>query len=457
MKPTILIIDDDKAVRTSLKLLCKQGGMIVLSAESPEQGFEQASRHAPDLIVLDMNFSLNTSGKEGLQALKQFKQQFPKIPIILITAWGSIELAVEGMKQGASEFVTKPWSNDHLLQVIRTTLKLAIVEESSQQLTRRKIDETHQFSPIIGEDPQLLQVLETIGRVGATDASVLITGESGTGKELIAEAIHRNSERDNGPFVKVNLGGISSSLFESEMFGHKRGAFTDAKSDRVGRFELAHRGSIFLDEIGDLSLSSQVKLLRVLQDRTFEVLGTSQSKAVDVRVITATNRDLESMVRAGEFREDLFYRINLIVLKLPALRERPSDIPLLVTHFIAHLQSIYKRDQLTISDKALQWLSELPWPGNIRELKNVVERTVLITPGECLELDDFAKQLNMAPKRLNTDSLPAVGAATLEEMEKSMIEKALIFHKNNISSAANSLGLTRASLYRRMEKYGLSE
>ena len=372
--------------------------------------------------------------------------------MILITGWATLELAIQGMKAGAKDFLSKPWTNEVLLQAIRTAL--AVPEGEVQSLSRRKLDEQYDFSHIIGEDPKFLQVLSTIGRVASTDASVLVLGESGTGKELIAEAIHQNSHRQGGSFVKVNLGGISASLFESEMFGHKRGAFTDARYDRKGRFETAHKGTIFLDELGELELASQVKLLRVLQDRTFEVLGSSRTQSVDIRVISATNRNLAEMVRSGQFREDLFYRINLITVYLPALRERPGDIPLLVNHYVNNLKTIYQRPGITVTKEALKWLRNFDFPGNIRQLKNLVERTVLISPNEELTAEDFINNLSpMSQPTADKSDLPAVGSITLDEMEKEMILKAMTHHNNRISKVAKSLGLTRSALYRRLEKY----
>lgn len=318
------------------------------------------------------------------------------------------------------------------------------------------MNQQFQFENIVGEDPQLLDMLTTIGRVAPTDAPVLITGESGTGKELIAEAVHQNSRRKRQPFIKVNLGGISAQLFESELFGHVRGAFTDAKADRVGRFELANRGSIFLDEIGDLDPASQVKLLRVLQDRTFEPLGSSKSRTVDVRIICATNRNLEEMVAKGQFREDLFYRINLITVRLPALRERPADIPRLVNFFIDNLKTLYGRPSLSVTKEALNWLKEQPLPGNIRQLKNVVERAVLLSSGDTLTVADLEKHLTsgMQPSVAVT-TLPAVGMITLEEMEFQMIVRAMAHHRNQLSRVARALGITRFALYRRLEKFGI--
>ncbi len=308
----ILIIDDDIAVRASLLLLLQNDSYKCATAESAEEALKILHQHKISLIILDLNFSIETSGEEGMALLQKVRRTNESIPVILITGWGTIQLAMQGMRLGANEFITKPWSNDYLLQSVKTLLNLQ--EKKTEHHTRKQLDSLYNFQHIIGEDKHMLELLETVGRVAETDASVLIMGESGTGKELIAEAIHQNSLRKNRPFIKVNLGGISTSLFESEMFGHVRGAFTDARTDRIGRFEFANRGTIFLDEIGDLDAGSQVKLLRVLQDRTYEVLGSSRTRTVDVRVISATNRNLEEMVDKGTFREDLLYRINLITI-----------------------------------------------------------------------------------------------------------------------------------------------
>ncbi|MGM9507430.1 sigma-54-dependent transcriptional regulator [Larkinella sp. GY13] len=452
----LLIIDDDIAVQTSLSLLLRRDGFTVKTAENPAQALEALDAETPELVLLDMNFSIETSGEEGLKLLNVIRAGYPTVPVILITGWGTIDLAVQGMKAGAKDFITKPWQNDYVLQSIRTILNLA-QPKPAQPLSpsRQKLDQQYQFEHIVGEDAKLLDILETIGRVSPTDAPVLITGESGTGKELIAEAIHQNSRRRSKPFVKVNLGGISSTLFESELFGHLRGAFTDAKSDRVGRFELANKGSIFLDEIGDLDLSSQVKLLRVLQDRTFEPLGSSRSKSVDVRVICATNRNLEEMVAKGTFREDLFYRINLITVKLPALRERPNDIPQLVTYFVNNLKTIYERPRLTINPSALKWARNLALPGNIRQLKNIVERTVLLSTKDELEISDFQKHVPLSTVRQESVRLPEIGTITLDELEFQMIRRAMDFYNNRVSKVARALGITRFALYRRLEKYGI--
>lgn len=447
----ILIIDDDIAVRTSLLLLLQNEGYKATAASSQNEAMKILKEKEIELIILDLNFSIETSGKEGMALLQQIRSENNFTPVILLTGWGTIELAVQGMKLGANDFINKPWNNDHLLQSIQTLLNLQ--DKKKEQHTRKQLDAMYDFRQIIGEDEKILELLETVGRVAATDASVLITGESGTGKELIAEAIHQNSLRKNRPFVKVNLGGISTSLFESEMFGHVRGAFTDARTDRIGRFELANKGTIFLDEIGDLDAGSQVKLLRVLQDRTYEVLGSSRTKTVDVRVISATNRDLQDMVNKGSFREDLLYRINLITIHLPALRERKKDIALLAHFFINNLKEIYNRPNLIITAAAIKWLQQLPLPGNIRQLKNLVERSVLVSKKDVLDVEDFKKQLELSPGKRGSIQLPDVGILTLEEMEVLMIKRALEFHKNKIAKAAVSLGLTRSALYRRLDKY----
>jgi len=449
----ILVIDDDIAVKTSLLLLFEKEGFAAQGVDGKETALEFLEKQTPSLIILDLNFSIDTSGEEGMELLRMIRRLYPLLPVILITGWASIELAVQGMKLGANDFINKPWNNDHLLQSIKTLLDLQ--DKKPVKHSRKQLDTLYNFAQIIGEDEKMTIILDTIGRIATTDASVLIMGESGTGKELIAEAIHQNSLRSSRPFVKVNLGGISSSLFESEMFGHVRGAFTDARFDRTGRFEIANKGTIFLDEIGDLDAGSQVKLLRVLQDRTYEVLGSSRTKTVDVRVVCATNRNLAEMVVAGTFREDLLYRINLITIQLPAIRDRPKDIPLLVDFFINNLRTIYNRPALSVSMEAMKWLQQLLLPGNIRQLKNLVERSVLVSRKDQLDINDFRSQLELSPVKKGNIQLPDVGTITLEALEIEMIKKAMEFHKNKIARAATALGITRSALYRRIEKYNL--
>ncbi|MCB0637744.1 MAG: sigma-54-dependent Fis family transcriptional regulator, partial [Lewinella sp.] len=340
MSPTILIIDDDPAVGASLKLVLRRSGFQPEAVTRPGEALTTIDRLQPALVLLDMNYTVDTSGRQGMKLLREIRAAAPRLPVILMTGWATVQLAVEGMKAGARDFIAKPWDNKQLLASIRTILDLTAPATASTEAVG--------FDHIVGEDLALREVLAMARRVAPTDASVLITGESGTGKELVAEAIHAESKRAEQAFVKVNLGGVPEALFESELFGHVQGAFTDARTDRKGRFTLAHGGTIFLDEIGDLPYSNQVKLLRVLQEKTFEVLGSSQPQRVDVRVISATNKDLKTLVREGSFREDLLYRINLIHLHLPPLRERPGDIPLLVEHFLTRLGEAYERPGLEL-------------------------------------------------------------------------------------------------------------
>ena len=455
----ILIIDDDSAIRTSLSFMLKHAKYEVQAVSSPKEAMAVVRSTAPELILMDMNFSLTTSGDEGITLLKQVKIFRPEVPVILMTAWGSIQLAVKGMQAGAFDFVTKPWHNAALMERIETALALSKKkkekeeeEKEDKEIETPKTESGFDRSHIIGKSKALMEVLETIKRISNTNASVLITGESGTGKELIAEAVHRNSPRAKNAFVKVNLGGISQSLFESEMFGHKKGAFTDATSDRVGRFTLADKGTIFLDEIGELDLACQVKLLRVLQEQRFEILGDSTTRTVNIRVVSATNADLPKMVQERTFREDLFYRINLITVHLPALRERREDIPLLVRHF-ADLQC--KQNGLPAVDftpDAMEYLQRLPYPGNIRELKNLVERTMLVSGKELLSVEDFKAQNPVTAEPATSVNLNGL---TLDEMERQRILQALEQYDNNVSQAATALGLSRPALYRRMEKHNI--
>lgn len=443
----ILVIDDNEAIRSSLSFMLRRAKHDVEVAASPAEAIEVVRAREPRLILMDMNYSLSTDGDEGLLLLKQVKVFRPAVPVILMTAWGSIELAVKGMRLGAFDFITKPWNNAALMQRIETALELA-GKESACEMAADGFDRCG----IVGRSKALADVLATVERVAKTNASVLITGESGTGKELIAEALHRNSRRCGKPFVKVNLGGVSQSLFESEMFGHKRGAFTDASADRVGRFELADGGTIFLDEVGELDMSCQVKLLRVLQDQTFEVLGDSKPRRVDVRVVCATNRDLQQMVREGTFREDLYYRINLIPLHLPPLRERREDIAPLATHFAIQYTTQNSLQPVRFAPDALDFLARQHFAGNIRELKNVVERTILINGNGLLQAADFEGQCSAA-----ANIVPDSGTAglTLDELEITSIKNAIERCGGNMTQVAQTLGISRQALYRRLEKYGL--
>ena len=484
----ILVVDDDKTIRLSLKLILERNEYEVALAEGPKEAI-QIVRNTPavELVLMDMNYSRATDGEEGLTLLKQMKVFRPDVPCILMTAWGTIDLAVQGMRAGAFDFITKPWDNGVLLERIETARSLtpnsltpspspkgegSIYTQGQKTTDKQGQNVTTPLSPWRGVGGEALSgILATVARVAPTNAPVLITGESGTGKELIAEAIHRQSQRANGPFVKVNLGGISTSLFESEMFGHKKGSFTDAKADRIGRFELAKGGTIFLDEIGELSLASQVKLLRVLQDQTYEVLGDSQTRRTDVRVVCATNADLRAMVEEKTFREDLFYRINIINIHLPPLRNRREDIPLLVNHFLRMACEANSLTLVTVSTEAIEYLQTLPFPGNIRELKNLVERTLLMKPypqpltkgrGEwSLTATDFQDSYSSV-QSLSTPLSPwrggggeAGGEASLASMERNAIAASIAKHNGNLSLVAKELGISRGSLYRKIEKHGL--
>jgi DNA-binding NtrC family response regulator len=450
----VLVVDDDSAVQVSLALLLKQSGFDARCCDGPAQALALLACEPFDLVLQDMNFSLQTSGEEGLALLGEIRARHPATPVLLMTAWGSIALAVKGIQGGATNFFTKPWDNAQLVRLIETTLELGGPAAAGQP-SRHELDARFDFSGIVGTHPALLRVLATIGQVAHTRAPVLILGESGTGKELVADAIHRNSPRAAQPIVKINMGAITPSLFESEMFGHVRGAFTDAKADRKGHVASAEGGTLFLDEIGELNRADQVKLLRVLQDQRYQPVGASHTEQADVRVVSATNRELAELVAAGEFREDLFYRLNLITIRMPPLRERRSDIPPLARHIATTVAASYGLGEVTIGAQALEWLSAQPWPGNIRQLRQTVERTLLLAGKDQLAPNDFintnAAGESAAGIRLGVDGM------TLEQVERHMIERALDQHDRNISRAAKALGLSRTALYRRLERHGLAE
>ena len=424
----ILVVDDDCGIRSSLKLLLTRSGYEVITASNGNEALEIVRKYNLRLVITDMNFSSDTSGKDGLELLQKVKILSHETHVILITAWSSIPLAVTGIKLGATDFISKPWDNRQLVSKI------------SQILSDTSAPQQFNRCGIIGNNPALNDIIATIEKIAPTDAPVLITGENGTGKEMIAQALHENSRRKNKPFIKVNLGGISRNLFESEMFGHIKGSFTGAVSNRIGRFELADGGTIFLDEIGELNVESQVKLLRVLQEKSFEPLGDSRSRKVDVRIICATNAHLEEMIKTGTFREDLYYRINLISIHLPALRERTDDLPLLIHHFAEKAG----KNHTKFTASAIEKLSQYSFPGNIRELKNIVERALLMCNNDIVSAEDI-----LLPK---TDKS---SRNTLEQLEKSRIEETLKSTAGNVSKAAVILGLTRQALYRRMEKFGI--
>lgn len=449
--PRILIIDDDRTVCKSLELLLGRAGYAVRSIHGPRAAEETVRDFRPDLVLLDLNFTVETSGRAGMLLLEELMGWFPKLPVIQMTGWATVQLAVEGMKAGARDFIAKPWDNHELLNAIRTQLERGA--DAGAVAVPLPGGEADPFGALIGASGSLREVVAQARRVAPTQASVLITGESGTGKELMAEAIHAASRRAGGPFVAVNLGGVPETLFESEMFGHKAGAFTDARTDRAGRFALAEGGTLFLDEIGDLRPAAQVKLLRVLQERQYERLGESRSRPTDVRVISATSRNLDGMVAAGTFREDLLYRINLIHLHLPALRDRPRDIAPLAANFLHSARRRYDRPELELSPDAVRWLARQSFPGNVRQLQNLIERTAILAAETVIGVEQLERGMG-------TQEAPAGGVPsglTLEEMEVKMIRAALGRNGGEITATARELGLTRAALYRRLEKYHISE
>jgi two-component system NtrC family response regulator len=451
MTATVLVVDDDVSVTTSLALLLKQAGFKHLIVSNPDQAIAALEQHSVDLLIQDMNFARTTTGEEGMQLLRSVRERRADLPVILITAWGSIALAVEGMKAGATDFVTKPWDNSRLLQVIRTALSVASVRNEAADGEAK--NKPPGFDEIIGNDPALIRVLNQVARIAKTDAAVLISGESGTGKELLAHAIHDNSNRAAGPLVTVNMGSIVPSLFESEMFGHVRGAFTDAKENRVGYFEQARGGTIFLDEVGELDLASQVKLLRVLQDHEFRRVGSGELCKGDFRVVAASNQSLLKLVAAGKFREDLYYRLNLITVELPPLRARRKDIASIVASHLQELKRRYGLPDASCSDDAYAWLQAQPWPGNVRQLKHNLERAVLLAPQAVLT----RAFLESMAAREESAAAPHAGRKhlTLDDVERETIQKAMTESDNNISRAAASLGVSRPALYRRLAKYGL--
>lgn len=432
----IYIVDDDKAVRLALGVALKHSGYEYRTFEGPDDLLTAVRARCPELIISDMNFGTRIDGNDGLELLQRLKILCPTVPVILITAWGSIPLAVEGVKAGAFDFITKPWNGRLLMQRVATALELSRPAEAAAEFRR---------DGIIGESKALRRVLDMAARIAPTDAPVLITGENGTGKEMLARAIHNNSRRATGPFIAVNAGAMPRELFESEMFGYVRGAFTGAAADREGRFALADGGTIFLDEVGELDINSQVKLLRVLQEHTFEPLGSSRQQKSDFRVICATNADLAAKIKDRTFREDLFYRINTIEIQMPGLDERRSDIPLLANHFLDTIAP----GHTAIPVPSLRKLAAMHFPGNIRQLKNVVERAWY--SDTALGADAFDAGTAQQP-----DTAANGGdLRTLDQLERTAIIEALRRNRLNMTAAAAELGITRQSLGRRIEKYGI--
>ncbi len=449
----ILMIDDDEDVLLAAKMLLKKHNYQVIIEKNPNKIPFLLNNDVYDVILLDMNFSKDTtSGKEGFEWLSKIKERDPQAVVIMITAFGDVEMAVRALKDGATDFILKPWQNEKLIATISTAIKLKRSYNEVDKLRKAKqmLEEqiSQPFKDIIGSSPAMKEVYDLIDRVAKTDANVLILGENGTGKELIARAIHQKSLRKDNSFVAVDMGAITETLFESELFGHKKGAFTDAREDRPGRFELANDGTLFLDEIGNISLNLQSKLLSALQSRRITRVGANTSVEVNIRLICATNMPIEQMVKDGRFRQDLLYRINTVEIRIPPLSERVEDIPMLATHFLDYYSRKYHKEVLSITPDALVKLKKYPWPGNVRELQHSIERAVIMADSASLQESDFLfsrkSDMSMNPDTLN-----------LDEVEKAAVVKALQLHNNNISKAADELGLTRASLYRRMEKYGI--
>jgi DNA-binding NtrC family response regulator len=403
-----------------------------------------------DALLIDLNYTRDTtSGKEGLDLIAEITALDSSVPIIVMTAWGNVELAVEAMRRGARDFVQKPWDNERLLVILRTQIELRRAVQQAERLeAENRLLRAEGRPEFIANAPAMHPVLETIARVGPSDANVLITGEHGTGKEVVAQTLHALSNRATRPMVAVNTGALSEGIFESELFGHVKGAFTDARTDRIGRFELADGGTIFLDEIGNVPVRQQAKLLRVLESGEMERVGASRSRRVDVRVISATNRNLQAACSAGEFREDLLFRLNTVEVHLPPLRERREDIPTLAGHFLTRYAQRYRRPVRGLAPAALQALIQYAWPGNVRELDHTLERSVLMARGDEIKPADLGLN-STRPQDQNLEEL------SLEDVESVLIRKALQRFQGNVSQAAEALGLSRGALYRRIEKYGL--
>ncbi len=447
---SILIADDQADVLAALRLLLKGEGFDIATATSPAEVLELLELDEFDCLLLDLNYTRDTtSGQEGLDLIPRIQALDSTLPIIVMTAWGSIESAVEAMRRGARDYIEKPWDNDRLLATIASQLVLVKAIRRAQFLEAENEMLRDADVPELIADSRIMQpVLRLIERVGPSDANVLITGEPGTGKEVVARWLHYRSNRSDRPLVTVNTGGLSEGVFESEMFGHVKGAFTDAKADRVGYFELAGHGTLFLDEIGNLPLTQQAKLLRVLESGEYQRVGSSKARKVDVRIITATNSNLERSVADGTFREDLYYRLNTVEIQLPPLRERQEDIPLLAAHFLRISGAKYGRPDMRFSASAMDALLRHPWPGNVRELRHSIERAVLLTENHTVDLEHLGLRQAMEGS-LRLEAVP------LDEAERILIRKALARNRGNVSRAAHDLGLSRSALYRRLKRHGL--
>lgn len=447
--PRLLIGDDQADVLEALRLLLKPDGYVIDTASSPAQLLRALETKDYDVVLMDLNYTRDTtSGAEGLDLLQRIHTADESLPVVVMTAWGSVDVAVEAMRRGARDFIQKPWDNERLLSIVRTQTELGRAIRRGRQLeAANQALMSDGPSPLLAESAAMRPVLDVIARVGPSDANVLITGENGTGKSLVARAIHAVSPRANRPMVTVNAGGMAEGVFESELFGHVKGAFTDAKTDRVGRFELADGSTLFLDEIANVPISQQAKLLRVIETGEFERLGSSKTRKVNVRLISATNADIDAEVQAGRFRQDLLFRLNTIEVRLPPLRDRREDIPLLARHFLRQHAQRYRKTIAGFDPAAMQVLLDHRWPGNVRELDHAVERAVLMTQGATIRASDLGLRTDGA-------SQGRLEGMSLEEVEAFLIKKAMARY-GNVSQAARALGLSRSALYRRLERYKL--
>jgi DNA-binding NtrC family response regulator len=446
----VLIADDQPDVLEALRLLLKREGFKIESAESPQQALQAIENRDYDAAIIDLNYTRDTtSGQEGLELLAKIQAVDAMLPVIVMTAWGSVDLAVEAMRRGARDFIQKPWENERLASIVRTQLELSEAIRRGQRLeAENQLLRGDNLPPMIAQAPSMQPVLELISRVGPSDANVLITGEPGAGKEVVARMLHAISGRSNKPMVTVNAGGLAEGVFESELFGHVKGAFTDAKMDRVGRFELADTGTLFLDEIANVPLNLQAKLLRVLEIGEMERVGSSKTKRVDARVISATNANLADEVQNMRFRQDLLFRLNTIEIHLPPLRERREDIGPLAMHFLGQHARRYRKNISGFDPNAMQAMHAHAWQGNVRELNHVVERAVLMAQGSCIKAGDLAL-------RAGATGSPRLEDMSLEDVEGFLIKKALARYEGNVSHAANALGLSRSALYRRLQRFGM--
>lgn len=461
MNKTILIADDDNNVLAGLEFLLTEEGYSVIKAASPAEVVNIVNRHNIDLLVTDMNFKQDTtSGTEGLTLIKTLTQMDITFPIIVMTGWATIDIAVETLKSGASDFIQKPWNDERLLSLIHTQLKLSSVEKKAsrlQQQNRLLNGEKHpsRSDEIIAESSVMKDLLNTLRDLAQSDMNILLTGDNGTGKSMLARFIHQASARFEHTFVSVNMGAISENLFESEMFGHNKGAFTDAKENRIGRFELAEEGTLFLDELANIPLNQQAKLLRVLEEKKFERVGSSKTIDADVRIISATNANLSEIIELKKFRQDLYYRLNTIEIRVPSLTERVSDLPALAEYFLDKYSQKYNKPKPKLSAQALKAMTSYSWPGNIRELSHLMEKVLFVCKDSQIEATHLGLNNGLNSELSNSSSNLDDGTATMDEIEQAVLVSRLAQHQGNVTETAKSLGLSRSGYYRRIQKYGL--